>query len=228
MSLCQGNHQTVLRRPLAEKNSKIRGFNTTMKGRIVTCNTNSTGQENDKNMTTKHHHSVKKTQTASVANRNRRERTRVKGVNDCFGKLKQYVPNMKTKTSRVETLRGAIDYIKTLKELLGDKIYESSVRSMDDSSTISDISGSSYANTSRECVSDLYEMELHPMVYQLPQMISCHPLSNYPLHLPQVLSLPPNQDRTVFSTQQLPSIPSIFSHSIPQIGCITSRINSAI
>ena len=131
-------------------------------------------------MITKHHHSVKKAQTASVAKRNWRERSRVKGVNDGFGKLKQYVPNMKCKSSRVETLRGAIDYIKTLKELLGDKIDESSVRSMDDSSTISDISGSSYANTSRECVS---EMEVYPMVYQLPQMISYHPLSNYPLPL---------------------------------------------
>ena len=36
-------------------------------------------------------------------------RTRLKGVNDGIGKLKRYVPNMKTNSIRVETLRGAID-----------------------------------------------------------------------------------------------------------------------
>ena len=153
MSVFQGNHLTVLRRPLAEKNSKTNGIQqmTTKKGGIDTCNTNSMGVENDTNIMIKHHHSVKKTQTASVAKRNLRERTRVKGVNDGFGKLKQYVPNMKTKYSRVETLRGAIDYIKTLRELLREEIDDSPLQSagfLSDSSTVSDISGSSYANTS--------------------------------------------------------------------------------
>ena len=58
---------------------------------------------------------------------------------------------MRAKSSRVETLRGAIEYIKTLKELLGEEIEESSFQSTsfsDDSSTISDTS-SSYANTPR-------------------------------------------------------------------------------
>ena len=92
----------------------------------VTASPDSTGVENVKNMMIKHHHSVKKLQTASVAKRNLRERTRVRGVNDCFGKLKMYVPDMKSKSSKVETLRGAIDYIKKLKELLGEELEETS------------------------------------------------------------------------------------------------------
>ena len=88
----------------------------------VKASADSTGIENDRNMIIKHHHSVKKPQTVSVAKRNLRERTRVRGVNDCFGKLKLHVPDMKSKSSKVETLRGAIDYIKRLKELLGEEI----------------------------------------------------------------------------------------------------------
>ena len=45
-------------------------------------------------------------------------------MNDGFGKLKQYVPDLKNKSSKVETLRGAIDYIKRLKEMLGEDISD--------------------------------------------------------------------------------------------------------
>ena len=41
-----------------------------------------------------------------------------------FGKLKQYVPDLKSKSSKVETLRGAIDYIRRLKELLGEDVAD--------------------------------------------------------------------------------------------------------
>ena len=89
-------------------------------------------------MVIKHHHSVKKPQTVSVAKRNLRERTRVRGVNDCFGKLKLHVPDTKSKSSKVETLRGAIDYIKRLRELLGQDIDDTamgSIKSEDDDMT---------------------------------------------------------------------------------------------
>ena len=81
-------------------------------------------------MIVKHHHSVKKPQTASVAKRNLRERTRVRGVNDGFGILKLHVPALKSKSSKVETLRGAIEYIKRLKELLGEDIEIASLASI--------------------------------------------------------------------------------------------------
>ena len=91
-------------------------------GSKVTATADSTGLENDGPPLVKHHHSVKKQQTASVVKRNLRERTRVRGVNDGFGNLKLHVPDLKSKCSKVETLRGAIDYIKKLKELLGEEM----------------------------------------------------------------------------------------------------------
>ena len=144
----------------------------------------------------------------------------MKGVNDGFGKLNLYVPNMRAKSSRVENLRGAIEYIKTLKELLGEEIEQSSFQSTsfsDDSSTIYNMS-SSYANTSRERVPDLHEVEVHPMVYQLPPTISYPPPANSsPILLPPVSSLSHSQDRSLFLTMQLPSMSSIFQHVFPDV-----------
>ena len=110
----------------------------------------------------KHHHSVKKFQTPSVSRRNARERNRVKQVNSGFCILKDHVPHLKNKTSKVhiieywkillilnssimpcrytqifninarslyqtsflqvDTLRAAVDYIKNLRELLGEPL----------------------------------------------------------------------------------------------------------
>ena len=210
MSVFQGNHQTVLRRPLAEKNSKTKEIKqmTAKKGGLETCNTN---------MITKHHHSVKKTQTTSVAKRNLRERTRVKGVNDGFGKLQQYVPNMKSKSSKVDTLRGAIEYIKHLKELLGEEIKEISNQSrkleQDDLSAFSEMTDSSYSSSFNEGVS--YINDIHPIVYQLPTSSTYTPPTNSssflplsPILLPPVSSLSPCQERLLVS-KQLPSMASI-------------------
>lgn len=75
----------------------------------------------------KHHHSVKKCQTPSVSRRNARERNRVKQVNSGFGILKEHVPHLKNKTSKVDTLRAAVDYIKNLRELLGEPLDENNL-----------------------------------------------------------------------------------------------------
>jgi hypothetical protein len=128
------NQQSLSVRPLGQNNSHILGSGNqksmTKNCGKVKARADSTGIENDKNLMIKHHHSVKKLQTASVAKRNLRERTRVRGVNDGFGKLKMYVPDMKSKSSKVETLRGAIDYIKKLKELLGEELEDTSMKSI--------------------------------------------------------------------------------------------------
>ncbi|KAH9380181.1 hypothetical protein HPB48_019642 [Haemaphysalis longicornis] len=56
----------------------------------------------------------------AVARRNERERNRVRLVNMGFAALRQHVPNLtqNKKMSKVDTLRSAVDYIKSLQELL--------------------------------------------------------------------------------------------------------------
>ncbi|EEC12616.1 conserved hypothetical protein, partial [Ixodes scapularis] len=58
--------------------------------------------------------------TQAVARRNERERNRVRLVNMGFAALRQHVPNFtqNKKMSKVDTLRSAVDYIKSLQDLL--------------------------------------------------------------------------------------------------------------
>merc|ERR1711997_54096 len=72
----------------------------------------------------KHHHSVKKMQTPSVSRRNARERNRVKQVNNGFATLRTHIPHLKNKTSKVDTLRAAVDYIRALRNLMGEPLVE--------------------------------------------------------------------------------------------------------
>ena len=74
-------------------------------------------------------HSLQRTSTASVARRNERERNRVKLINNTFSRLREHIPaalmneapgKKSKKLSKVDTLRGAIDYIKGLKQLLDE------------------------------------------------------------------------------------------------------------
>lgn len=71
------------------------------------------------------------TQSISVARRNARERNRVKQVNNGFANLRQHIPNFiatafesnsgrggNKKLSKVETLRMAVEYIRSLEEIL--------------------------------------------------------------------------------------------------------------
>lgn len=70
-------------------------------------------------------------QPASVARRNARERNRVKQVNNGFAALRQHIPSTVSaalaggrgssrKLSKVDTLRLAVEYIKSLKNLLDE------------------------------------------------------------------------------------------------------------
>lgn len=72
------------------------------------------------------------TQTASVQRRNARERNRVKQVNNGFSNLRQHIPQQvitaltkggrgaSKKLSKVDTLKLAVEYIRSLKDLLED------------------------------------------------------------------------------------------------------------
>ena len=108
-------------RPLSQNNSQISNVQRPAKKAKITA-ADSTGVENQ--IIEKHHHSVKKAQTPSVKKRNQRERNRVQGVNDGFKKLKQFVPGVKDKSSKVEALRGAIEYIKQMKKMLGEDVSD--------------------------------------------------------------------------------------------------------
>jgi achaete-scute complex protein len=62
-------------------------------------------------------------QPAAVARRNERERNRVKLINNTFATLREHVPSTfrkskSKKLSKVDTLRGAIDYIQSLQQVL--------------------------------------------------------------------------------------------------------------
>jgi achaete-scute complex protein len=71
-------------------------------------------------------------QTASVARRNARERNRVKQVNNGFSNLRQHIPQTvisaltkggrgaSKKLSKVDTLKLAVEYIRSLKDMLED------------------------------------------------------------------------------------------------------------
>lgn len=70
-------------------------------------------------------------QPASVARRNARERNRVKQVNNGFAALRQHIPSTVSaalaggrgasrKLSKVDTLKLAVEYIKSLKRLLDE------------------------------------------------------------------------------------------------------------
>ena len=116
MSVTSESRVPLSIRPLGSNNSFLSQNTPTNVGSILpvrVCSTkkfsaDSTGVENDNANIIKHHHSVRKVQTTSVSKRNLRERTRVKGVNDGFGKLNMHVLNMRNKSSKVETIRVAI------------------------------------------------------------------------------------------------------------------------
>lgn len=74
-------------------------------------------------------HQPYQTQPASVARRNARERNRVKQVNNGFAALRQHIPSAisaalaggrgaSRKLSKVDTLRLAVEYIRSLKRIL--------------------------------------------------------------------------------------------------------------
>jgi len=142
----------------------------------------------------KHHHSVKKMQTPSVSRRNARERNRVKQVNNGFSTLRTHIPHLKNKTSKVDTLRAAVDYIRALRNLMGEPINMEHLHQgpvliteleeqkmlkkeleMEDSFS-SDLNDSSVniqsPGRSISVASDASMTELPPMVYQLPQPIN--------------------------------------------------------
>ena len=221
-------HQPLSMRPLGQNNSQqtIGGQRQTVgkKSNKITAKADSTGLENsgtNGGQITKHHHSVKKMQTASVVKRNLRERTRVRGVNDGFGNLKKYVPDLKSKSSKVETLRGAIEYIKRLKEMLGEDIsdlcrpvspvskHEFMDEDLSDSnSSLSDSLLSPTVTSSTTCLTSApptsIKTERPELSTQLPQMVCGLPYADLYSLPPLGTSVPVSLTSSLASLTPLP------------------------
>ena len=67
-------------------------------------------------------YTLPKPKTESVARRNERERNRVRLVNQSFSRLRDHVPETirQKKSSKVDTLKSAVDYIRCLQQMLDD------------------------------------------------------------------------------------------------------------
>jgi len=223
--LGQNNSQYVGVYPaIQNKDHKSRGGYSSQEqaGGKVTAKADSTGAENyhvsGHIPIFKHHHSVKKPQTPSVAKRNARERNRVKAVNSGFDTLKYAVPHLKNKVSKVETLKAAVDYIKALKELLGQEddceylgpVLIGEFGDDTDNGGDSDKSGFSDLQSNSPFAApgspDLRDVSLHPMVYQLPSSLSTfHPSLPSLDTSPSSLKLSPATSMTYLIPMSLPA-----------------------
>jgi len=126
-------------------------------------------------------------QTPSVSRRNARERNRVKQVNNGFSTLRTHIPHLKNKTSKVDTLRAAVDYIKALRNLIGEPLNDQELHqgpvliteveekmgkngnhSELDESNMSDLNESMDHGRPISVASDSSATELPSIVYSLP------------------------------------------------------------
>merc|ERR550532_3561251 len=181
----------------------------------------------------KHHHSVKKMQTPSGSRRNARERNRVKQVNNGFSTLRTHIPHLKNKTSKVDTLRAAVDYIQALRNLIGEplkdqELYQGPVliteieeqrgktgnHSELDESNTSDLNESIDHTRPISVASDTSATELPSIVYQLPPPLNPtieyieHPVSPAPSSASSGSGRgPPEIDSTSSGSNSLPFKP---------------------
>jgi len=204
-----------------------------MKPQILTnCLPDSTDENQESNFK-KHHHSVKKMQTPSVSRRNARERNRVKQVNNGFHTLRTHIPHLKNKTSKVDTLRAAVDYIQALRNLIGEplkdqELYQGPVliteieeqrgktgnHSELDESNTSDLNESIDHTRPISVASDTSATELPSIVYQLPPPLNPtieyieHPVSPAPSSASSGSGRgPPEIDSTSSGSNSLPFKP---------------------
>jgi len=158
-------------------------------------------------------------QTPSVSRRNARERNRVKQVNSGFSTLRTHIPHLKNKTSKVDTLRAAVDYIRALRNLMGEplmdeqlhqgpvliteleeqKMQKNYTSEMEDSFT-SDLNDSKNIQSPGRPISvasDASMTELPSMVYQLPQPLNPTVVVEY--NTPEPLQPPMSPSSSVSS-----------------------------
>lgn len=113
-------------------------------------------------------------QPASVARRNARERNRVKQVNNGFATLRQHIPasvsaalspqgsgsgsgrGQNKKLSKVETLRLAVEYIRSLQQMIEDHENDMSNRNSSENQHQNNVIDSRYYSSSPESVTQQF------------------------------------------------------------------------
>jgi len=152
----------------------------------------------------KHHHSVKKLQTPTVSKRNARERNRVRQVNTSFTTLRNHIPHLKNKTSKVDTLRAAVEYIQALQQLIGVKVADEDQYNGPILITEAGVSSRGHDDEDNEDDQDLEKSSMscdNAPASPLP----LRPLSALGLN-PQVYQLPPPTSMDALGLEHLPTV----------------------
>nr|XP_029710935.1 achaete-scute complex protein T3-like [Aedes albopictus] len=174
-------------------------------------------------------------QAASVQRRNARERNRVKQVNNGFANLRQHIPpavvtalsnggrGASKKLSKVDTLRMAVEYIRSLQKMLDENSenhQKSSLSQMSSSSSYygtmsesstasspapSQISENSYSQTGGTVFKhEPYDIYVDPSTSPAPSYTSEHPQQHQQQHLqtliPGMTSLSPSGNNNYIHT----------------------------
>ncbi|KAK4887879.1 hypothetical protein RN001_004150 [Aquatica leii] len=152
-------------------------------------------------------HSGPNIQPASVARRNARERNRVKQVNNGFAALRQHIPSTvlstyspqngapatgrgaNKKLSKVETLKMAVEYIRSLQQMLEDHEAEMSSKSISDSN----ISENRFYTNSPDSITQQFTN--YPLILPTPPA-SESSSSPTPSHTSESSATPPGRRRT--------------------------------
>ena len=193
-------------RPLSQNNCQVPVHRQTKKQSAQKARADSTGVENTESV--KLHHSVKKPQTQSVRKRNARERNRVQGVNAGFEKLKTAVPHLKNKASKVDALKGAIEYIRHMKELLGEDVSDIMIPASNISSTSikDDEDSSSISDCESHFSSHIKQETLEPKIEQKMETYSPPKIETPDILNQMVLSLPYSTTYDIYSPHTLPAV----------------------
>ncbi|KAK4323601.1 hypothetical protein Pmani_005716 [Petrolisthes manimaculis] len=143
----------------------------------------------------------------AVARRNARERNRVKQVNNGFATLRQHIPGAAKakKISKVETLKQAVDYIRSLQDLLHDS---NSLVSPSQTSPVTSAPSHPYTNAvaPTTVISQTQYHVLQYPSYYYSENVSPVAASVYPM---SVASVSPNSSDAASSPT--PSFDSAFS-----------------
>lgn len=159
----------------------------------------------------------------AVARRNARERNRVKQVNNGFATLRQHIPGAAKakKISKVETLKQAVEYIRSLQDLLHDS---NSLVPPSQTSPVSNTPSHPYTNAvaPTTVISQTQYHVLQYPSYYYSENVSPVAASVYPMSVASSVS--PNSSDAASSPT--PSFDSTFS--APEAAATVNSVTSSV